>query len=340
MVKDFNFLLPPELIASSPTTSRSDSKLMILNNNIIEHKKFINIVDYMQAGDCLVLNNTKVIKARLLGHKKTGAKIELLVERVVNNQTITAHIKKKGKLLIGTELILPNQLSATIIAQEDQIFHLSLNKEIDFYEYLEQYGLIPLPPYMKRKGDQADHSRYQTIYAKHQGSIAAPTAGLHFSKELLDQIIAKGIKVVYLTLHIGAGTFKPVKDIENHVMHKEKFFIDENTIKTIIQTKQTGGQVFCVGTTCVRSLETVAKNNFETLEGETDLFIKPGYSWSIPDCIITNFHLPKSSLIMLVSAFAGYKHIMSAYQLAIKNNYRFYSYGDAMLLYPQSSTPK
>ncbi len=333
-MEKFNFYLPDELIACSPNSNRENSRLMVVNNQEIEHKIFNNIIEYINKGDCLVLNNTKVIKARLFGNKKTGASVELLIERIINNKKITAHIKKNGALLAGTELILPNGLSVTVVDNIDGLFHLNVNDDVDIYEYLEHYGKIPLPPYMKRQGEDSDLERYQTVYAKHKGSVAAPTAGLHFSNHLLQRLIDKGINVVYVTLHIGAGTFKPIKDLATHIMHKEQFFIPEATLETILNTKKIGKKVFCVGTTSVRTVEAAAKTNFKVLSGDTDLFIQPGYSWSIPDRIITNFHLPKSSLLMLVSSFAGYDNIMNAYKIAIEKNYNFFSYGDSMLLYP------
>lgn len=331
----FNFSLPEELIASYPNTNRDQSRLMVLNSQQIMHQKFNNIIDYMAPGDCLVLNNTKVIKARLFGNKKTGGAIELLIERIVNNHQLIAHIKKNGPLHKGTELLLPNDLSVIVTDNIEGLFHLTVKQDVDIYEYLENYGKIPLPPYMKRQGQDDDLERYQTVYAEHQGSVAAPTAGLHFSKELLQKITDKGIKVVYVTLHIGAGTFKPIKDLATHVMHKEQFVIPEQTVETILATKKLGKKVICVGTTSVRSIESSAKHNFSILSGDTNLFIQPGYQWSIPDRIITNFHLPQSSLLMLVSAFAGYDNIMKAYQTAIAEKYRFFSYGDSMLLFPE-----
>lgn len=333
-MEKFNFHLPDNLIACSPNNNRETSRLMVLNNQEIYHKIFNNIIDYIAPGDCLVLNNTKVIKARLFGNKKTGASVELLIERIINNKKIIAHIKKNGLLIAGTELILPNRLSVTVTDNIAGLFHLTVNDDVDIYEYLEDYGKIPLPPYMKRQGEDNDLERYQTVYAKHKGSVAAPTAGLHFSTPLLQRLIDKGINIVYVTLHIGAGTFKPIKDLATHIMHKEQFLIPEVTLETILNTKKVGKKIFCVGTTSVRTIESAAKTNFRVLSGETDLFIQPGYSWTIPDRIITNFHLPMSSLLMLVSSFAGHDNIMNAYKVAIENNYNFFSYGDSMLLYP------
>lgn len=332
-LSDFDYELPEELIASQPLESRSDSRLLIVNDQF-EDRNFHNIIDYLNAGDLLVLNNTKVVKARLFGQKPSGGKVEVMLERVISNQEIIAHIRTSKAIKIGMQIELPNDLIMEVSERLDNIFRLKILNEIDIYAYLEQYGNLPLPPYMHRQAVIEDENRYQTVYAQYNGSVAAPTAGLHFTPELLAQIKAKGVQITYVTLHVGSGTFKPVsvENIADHKMHSEVFEISAETIDLIKQTKQNNGSVIAVGTTSLRTLESVAKRGLIPQRGETDIFITPGFKFKIVDKLITNFHLPKSTLLMLVSAFSGKQKIDTVYQHAIANKYRFFSYGDAMLL--------
>lgn len=332
-LSDFDYELPEELIASQPLESRSDSRLLIVNGQF-EDRNFHNIIDYLNAGDLLVLNNTKVVKARLFGQKPSGGKVEVMLERVISNQEIIAHIRTSKAIKIGMRIELPNDLIMEVSERLDNIFRLKILNQIDIYAYLEQYGNLPLPPYMHRQAVIEDENRYQTVYAQYNGSVAAPTAGLHFTPELLSQIKAKGVQITYVTLHVGSGTFKPVsvENIADHKMHSEVFEISAETIDLIKQTKQNNGSVIAVGTTSLRTLESVAKRGLIPQRGETDIFITPGFKFKIVDKLITNFHLPKSTLLMLVSAFSGKQKIDAVYQHAIANKYRFFSYGDAMLL--------
>ncbi len=333
-ISDFDYNLPNELIALHPTQKRDESRLLVVENNQFHNLKFNNIINFLNKGDLLVLNNSRVIKARLLGHKVTGGKIEILIERIVNNNELIAHIRSNKTINLDLEIILPNNLSVTVTQKLDGLFKLRINQVIDIYAYLENHGQIPLPPYIERETENTDSERYQTIYAKDLGSVAAPTAGLHFTQDLLKQITDKGINITYVTLHVGSGTFKPVlvDDISQHKMHSEYYSIDESSLDLILNTQKNGGKIIAGGTTSLRTLETIAKNNFKKLSGETDIFITPGFEFKLVDKLITNFHLPKSTLLMLVSAFIGLETTKSIYNYAIKECYRFFSYGDAMLL--------
>lgn len=332
-LSDFDYHLPIEHIASQPLVNRDDSRLLVLNDTI-QDRQFKDILDYLNDGDLLVLNNTRVVKARLFGQKITGGKVEVMLERVINNHEIIAHVGTSKAIKIGMQIQLPGEISMEVVERMDNIFRLRVVQDIDIYAYLEKYGNLPLPPYMQRQAGLDDETRYQTVFAAHNGSVAAPTAGLHFTPELLAQIQAKGVEIAYLTLHVGSGTFKPVsvENIAEHKMHSEVFEINDTTVELIKQTKQAGGKVIAVGTTSLRTLESVAKRGLHAQRGETDIFITPGFKFELVDKLITNFHLPKSTLLMLVSAFSGKAQIDRAYQHAIQNNYRFFSYGDAMLL--------
>ncbi|MDD3266135.1 MAG: tRNA preQ1(34) S-adenosylmethionine ribosyltransferase-isomerase QueA [Burkholderiales bacterium] len=331
---DFDYNLPNELIASHPTNNRSDSRLLVVNNFEYQDKLFSNILDFIEPNDLLVINNTKVVKARLFGNKPSGGKVEVMLERVINNKEIIAHVRTSKTIKIGMLIDLPAGITMEVIERIDSIFKLRVLNDIDIYHYLEQNGNLPLPPYMGRQADSSDEERYQTVYAKHNGSVAAPTAGLHFTNEIITQISDKGAKVTHVTLHVGSGTFKPVsvENIAEHKMHSEVFEITEDTIRLIKETKQKGGKVIAVGTTSMRTLETVANRGMSAQSGETDIFITPGFEFKVVDKLITNFHLPKSTLLMLVSAFSGSEVIKKTYEYAVKNKYRFFSYGDAMLL--------
>lgn len=332
-LSDFDYHLPEELIAKNPLSNRSDSRLLVVNEHLEDHN-FSEIINYINSGDLLIRNDTRVVKARIFGHKPSGGKVEVMLERIIDQQHFIAHVRTSKRINIGMEIILPDDLVVTVSETLDGLFALQTRTPIDLYAYLEHHGNLPLPPYMQRQAEIADESRYQTVYAAHNGSVAAPTAGLHFTPELLAQIEAKGAQIASVTLHVGSGTFKPVsvENISEHKMHSEVFQINEATIELIKQTKARGGKIIAVGTTSLRTLESVAKRGLHAQSGETDIFITPGFKFQLVDKLITNFHLPKSTLLMLVSAFSSKDKIDMAYQHAIKNNYRFFSYGDAMLL--------
>lgn len=336
---EFFFDLPSDLIAQTPIENRLDSKLMIVNKltGNIEHKIFKDIIDYINSGDCLVLNNTRVIPARLIGTKKNSlAKIELLLLKRIDNKKWEVLVKPARKLHIGDEIVFGNGILNAKLLEilDDGNRIVEFDYDGIFEEILDDLGEMPLPPYIKTK--LKDRERYQTIYAKYNGSVAAPTAGLHFTSELLHQIKDKGINIASLTLHIGLGTFRPVKtdNVFEHKMHSEYFSLDNKNAKLINKTKRNGKKIICVGTTSCRTLESCANENgfVDAKSGWTDIFIYPGYKFKIVDSLITNFHLPESTLIMLVSALCGKENIMNAYQKAVKNKYRFFSFGDAMFI--------
>lgn len=336
---DFFYELPEELIAQDPLEDRTASRLLVLDRNSgeIKHRVFSDVIDYLNEGDCLVINNTRVIPARLIGVKEdTGAKVEVLLLKRLQNDVWETLVKPGKKLRPGAKVVFGDgRLKAEIleIAQEG-------NRLVKFYyegifeEILDSLGEMPLPPYITHKLE--DKEMYQTVYAKFNGSAAAPTAGLHFTKELLDKIEKKGIKIVGITLHVGLGTFRPVKveDVNNHHMHTEWYEVDREAAEIINDTKRNGGRIICVGTTSCRTIESVADENglMSAKTGETDIFIYPGYKFKIMDGLITNFHLPESTLVMLVSAFAGKEKVLSAYETAVGERYRFFSFGDAMIL--------
>lgn len=339
-IEDFDFDLPEKLIAQAPLKERSNSRLMVVDRATrdISHYHFFNIIDFLQSGDCIVLNDTKVLPARLYGEKEeTGANIEVLLLNREEGDNWEVLLKPAKKIKIGTKIKFGNnKLIGTCIEKKDHgggILHFDY--EGIFYEVLEELGEMPLPPYIKEQLDDKD--RYQTVYAKEQGSAAAPTAGLHFTEELLDRIRGKGVQIAYITLHVGLGTFRPVSvnKIEEHDMHAEFYQMTEETAKQLNDVKQSGGRVVSVGTTSTRTLETIANKtggHFEAQNGWTDIFIYPPYSFKAVDGLITNFHLPKSTLIMLVSAFSDRELILEAYEHAIEKEYRFFSFGDAMFI--------
>ncbi|MBU2705553.1 tRNA preQ1(34) S-adenosylmethionine ribosyltransferase-isomerase QueA [Zooshikella marina] len=337
-VKDFSFELPAEQIARYPTDQRSSSRLMVVDGSsgAIEHKSFVDIADYMQPGDLLVLNDTKVIPARLYGTKATGGKVEVLVERILEDQhSVLAHVRASKAPKHGTLLCFDEGIQAEMLRREGDLFVLRFLGEQPVLALLDKIGHIPLPPYIDRDDAQIDRERYQTIYSRTAGAVAAPTAGLHFDQALFDKLAAKGVEKAFVTLHVGAGTFQPVRveTIAEHKMHSEYLEVSQAVCDQIAATKARGGRVVAVGTTTVRSLETASRSGYvQPYHGETDIFIYPGYQFQCVDLMVTNFHLPESTLLMLVSAFAGYEHIMQAYQIAVAEQYRFFSYGDAMLL--------
>lgn len=340
-VSDFSYELPSELIAQFPPDNRTDSRLLKLaSNGDLLDLDFVDIVQELQSGDLLVLNNTKVVPARLHGQKPTGGKVEVLLERVVSEHEFIAQVRSSKSLKSGQTIQIEGDASVTltVTGREGSFFKLSADQDGSLFEWFEQVGHMPLPPYIDRADQSADADRYQTVFAELQGAVAAPTAGLHYDEALLADIQARGVNIANVTLHVGAGTYQPVRvdTIEQHTMHSEYIEVSEQVCEQIIQTKQAGGRVVAVGTTVIRSLETaaaVAKNKLiEPYAGETDIFIYPGFEFKVVDLLQTNFHLPESTLLMLVSAFAGYKNIMRAYDHAIAQKYRFFSYGDAMLL--------
>ncbi|MBY3621796.1 tRNA preQ1(34) S-adenosylmethionine ribosyltransferase-isomerase QueA [Acinetobacter sp. CUI P1] len=340
-VDAYDFHLPEELIAQTPLSDRSSSRLLLVNkeDGELAHRHFTDIINYFRPGDTLVLNDTRVIPARLFGVKEdTGAKAEVLLLKNLGEDRWEALVKPGKKLKTGAVVIFSDELRAVIEDEADMGGRtLRFIYQGIFQEILDRLGTMPLPPYIKETLD--DRERYQTVYAKHEGSAAAPTAGLHFTKELLEQIEAKGVNIAYITLHVGLGTFRPmsVEKVEEHVMHSEFFVMSQETADTINATKEQGGRIIAVGTTSCRTLETVGRQceggPLVECSGWTDIFIYPGYKFSVVNALITNFHLPKSTLVMLVSALAGREHILAAYEEAIEQKYRFFSFGDAMFIY-------
>ncbi len=332
--RDFDFDLPADLIAQHPAAQRSASRLLDGRAAQAVDRIFHDLPSQLKAGDLLVFNDTQVVKARLFGEKSTGGKLELLIERVVQGREVVAHMKVSKKPRLGGVLHMVGGFTATLVGRWPQddgpLFRFELSG--DPHTLMEQHGHVPLPPYITHADEADDAARYQTVFAKHPGAVAAPTAALHFDQTLLDQLSAQGIQRASVTLHVGAGTFQPVKadSITDHVMHFERYAIPPETLQAIAQCKARGGKVVAVGTTTVRTLETWAATGHTS--GDTNIFITPGFEFKVIDILITNFHLPKSTLMMLVSAFAGYDHIMALYQHAIAQKYRFFSYGDSMLL--------
>jgi len=346
--QDFFFDLPESLIAQQPAKQRRDSRLLVMNpDGTTSDQSFPNILDYIQPNDLLVFNNTRVIPARLFGKKASGGKLEFLIERVLDDKTLLTHIKSSRSPKEGARLTVENSFDVEVVGRQDALYVVKVvDNDLSALALVEKFGHMPLPPYIERdqegKDDRAeDKERYQTVYSEKPGAVAAPTAGLHFDEALLKGIQDKGAQIGFVTLHVGAGTFKPVQvdDIKEHVMHSEYLEVDEKVIEQIHQTKVKGGRVFAIGTTSVRSLESAAKyspaGELKPYRGETDIFITPGYEFQVVDVLQTNFHLPESTLIMLVSALAGYERTMHAYKHAVEQAYRFFSYGDAMLVFPQ-----
>ncbi|PSV02541.1 tRNA preQ1(34) S-adenosylmethionine ribosyltransferase-isomerase QueA [Photobacterium leiognathi subsp. mandapamensis] len=343
-VSDFDFELPDELIARYPQPERTASRLLQMTGNTGElaHKCFKDVLDLVRPGDLLVFNNTRVIPARMFGHKASGGKIEVLVERMLDDKSILAHVRASKPPKPGNELLLGEngEFSAEMVARHDALFEIRFNSDKTVLEILDIVGHMPLPPYIDRPDEDADKERYQTVYNAKPGAVAAPTAGLHFDDKLMADLKAKGVNFAFVTLHVGAGTFQPVRvdDINDHHMHSEYVEVPEEVVAAVNETRANGGRVIAVGTTSVRSLESAAQDalkkgtEFKPFFGDTDIFIFPGYQFQLVDALITNFHLPESTLIMLVSAFAGYENTMNAYHEAVANKYRFFSYGDSMFI--------
>jgi S-adenosylmethionine:tRNA ribosyltransferase-isomerase len=332
-LSDFDFDLPPELIAQFPLPERSASRLLHVDGDALRDRAFADIIELLSPGDLLVFNDTRVLKARFYGAKETGGKIEVLVERVLDNRTVLAQVRASKSPQNGARLRLADAFDVTVGERAGEFFTLSFPGDV--FDLIEAHGRLPLPPYIEHAADQVDEQRYQTVYAREPGAVAAPTAGLHFDQPLLDKLRAKGVNFAYVTLHVGAGTFQPVRteNLAEHKMHSEWYTIPQETVEAVKAAKAAGRSVIAVGTTSMRALESASQSGqLAAGSNDTNLFITPGYAFKTVDRLITNFHLPKSTLLMLVSAFAGYGRIRAAYQHAIEQRYRFFSYGDAMLL--------
>ena len=339
---DFAFELPEQLIAKYPTEQRTASRLLHLDGvtGALGHHAFTDMLQFVDAGDLLIFNNTRVIPARLLGQKSTGGKVEVLVERMLDDHRVLAHVRASKSPKPGATLLLENAIEATMLGRHDALFELSFAGEQTVLELLDAHGHMPLPPYIDRPDEDSDKERYQTVYNEKPGAVAAPTAGLHFDNAILAKLKAKGVQTEFVTLHVGAGTFQPVKvdNVEEHVMHAEYAEVPETVVAAIKATKAAGKRVIAVGTTSMRSLESAAKKADETDElivpfyEDTSIFIYPGFTFKVVDAMFTNFHLPESTLMMLISALAGQDNVMHAYAEAIKNEYRFFSYGDSMFI--------
>jgi S-adenosylmethionine:tRNA ribosyltransferase-isomerase len=334
---DFNYHLPESLIAQKPLAERAASRLLHLDrvSGAIKDSQFSDFLDLLNANDLVVFNDTKVIPARLYGHKASGGKIEILIERVEAERQALAHIKASKSPKPDSLLNLDGGAICRVIERENDLFRLQFETEQTLLDLLADIGHIPLPPYIERADDSDDLERYQTVFAKQAGAVAAPTAGLHFDQAALDKLEAKGIAKAFVTLHVGSGTFQPVRadDLADHVMHKEFYQVSQATVDAVEQVRARGGRVVAIGTTAVRALESASRSgSLQAGFGDTDLFITPGYEFKSVDAMLTNFHLPESTLLMLISAFAGYDAVMQAYQHAIQQQYRFFSYGDAMVI--------
>ena len=336
-LNQFDYHLPEELIAQEPLAERTASRLLHFRSHAttFDDLLFADLLQLLRPEDLLVLNNTKVIPARMFGKKVSGGKVEFLLERIVDAHTVLAQLKASKSPKTGTEIIFAKNVKAVVQGRQEDFFILAFDEEADVANLLEDHGRMPLPPYIQRVPDKNDNERYQTVFAKHKGAVAAPTAGLHFDNKILAALQTKGIESATITLHVGAGTFQPVREdnIEEHKIHAERVIVSQEVCNQIVACKKRGGRVVAVGTTVARALESAAQNgNIEPYEMDTSLFIYPGFKFNVIDALITNFHLPKSTLLMLVSAFAGYETVMSAYRHAVTEKYRFYSYGDAMFI--------
>ena len=341
--QDFNFFLPPELIAQFPIAKRAGSRMLYLDarNDTLKDAMFADLPKYLRSGDVMVFNDTRVIKARLFGVKESGGKIEVMVERVLDAHCVLAMIRASHSLTSGSRIILSGVIPATVLGREHDFYTLCFDHKDTVSELLDRHGSLPLPPYIPREVTKDDEVRYQTIYAREKGAVAAPTAGLHFDEVMLSRLREMGVVITYVTLHVGAGTFQPVKveNISDHKMHREIFHVPEETVEAIRLAKTLGGRVLAVGTTSLRALEAAALAGDGKLipsYGNTDIFITPGYHLRVVEILLTNFHLPRSTLMMLVSAFGGSENICRAYQHGIGESYRFLSYGDAMLIERQT----
>ena len=335
---DFNYSLPEALIAQQPLTERTASRLLTMNRDSgeLHDKQFSDLLDFIEPEDLLVFNDTRVIPARLFGTKLTSGKIEILIERILDKQHALAHVRASKSPKAGAKIQLDNDYVCEVEGRDGDLFKLYFENTKPLLEILSEIGHIPLPPYIERADNEDDLTRYQTVFGKQLGAVAAPTAGLHFDEVMLEKIRAKGAQTAFVTLHVGSGTFQPVRveNLSEHIMHKEYFAVPQETVVAVEETRKRNGRVIAIGTTAVRALESASRSG--TLQagfGDTDLFILPGYEFKSVDAMLTNFHLPESTLLMLVAAFSRYEFVMSAYQHAIKQQYRFFSYGDAMWIY-------
>ncbi|TBW06589.1 tRNA preQ1(34) S-adenosylmethionine ribosyltransferase-isomerase QueA [Azotobacter chroococcum subsp. isscasi] len=334
-VVDFHFDLPESLIARHPLAERRASRLLVLDGatGSLQHRRFADLLDYLRPGDLMVFNNTRVIPARLFGQKASGGKLEILVERVLDDDRVLAHVRASKSPKPGAKILIEGGGEALMLVRHDALFELRFDQSV--LPLLERVGHMPLPPYIDRPDEAADRERYQTVYADRAGAVAAPTAGLHFDEGLLAAIREKGVDTAFVTLHVGAGTFQPVRveRIEDHHMHREWLEVGQDVVDAVAACRARGGRVIAVGTTSVRSLESAARDGeLRPFSGDTDIFIYPGRPFHVVDALVTNFHLPESTLLMLVSAFAGYPETMAAYAAAVEQGYRFFSYGDAMFI--------
>ncbi|WP_020564565.1 tRNA preQ1(34) S-adenosylmethionine ribosyltransferase-isomerase QueA [Methylosarcina fibrata] len=334
---DFNYPLPEHLIAQYPLPERRASRLLCMNRDTGEltDRQFADFIDLIDERDLLVFNDTKVIPARLFGKKQSGGKVEILIERIQDERHAIAHVRASKAPKAGTLIELELGHRCTVLGRADDLFQLEFEGGLPLPVLLDRIGHMPLPPYIGRADEASDLSRYQTVFAREAGAVAAPTAGLHFDLAMMEQISNKGVRSVFVTLHVGSGTFQPVRveDLSAHVMHKEYFAVEPDTVAAVEEARSRGGRVVAVGTTAVRALESASKTGILSAGfGDTDLFVTPGYRFRSVDALLTNFHLPESTLLMLVSAFAGYDHVMAAYRHAVAHSYRFFSYGDAMFL--------
>ena len=332
---EFDFALPESLIAQHPPARRGTSRLLHVHGGVLDDRKFADLLALVREHDVLVLNDTRVIKARLFGIKQTGGQIEVMVERVLNDREVLAQVRASKSPKAGSYLHLAGQLDVEVLGREGEFFHLRFIDEENVWTLLERHGRLPLPPYITHAAAEEDEQRYQTVFARADGAVAAPTAGLHFDEAMLQALRDKGARIVYVTLHVGAGTFQPVRAefVREHSMHSERYEIPQATVDAIARARGVQGRVIAVGTTSLRALESAAASGeLESGAGETSIFITPGYGFRVVDVLLTNFHLPKSTLLMLVSAFGGMENLRAAYKHAVGNEYRFFSYGDAMLI--------
>jgi S-adenosylmethionine:tRNA ribosyltransferase-isomerase len=341
-LSDFHYDLPPALIASEPLAQRTASRLLIVDGatGSCRDGQFTDVLALIQPGDLLVFNNTRVIPARLHGQKASGGKVEVLVERVLDTHSVLAHVRASKSPKTGTRLRLENAIDAEVSGRQGDLFEVRFLHDETVLELLDRYGHVPLPPYIERQDTPADRERYQTVFAQRPGAVAAPTAGLHFDDALLAALRESGVETAAVTLHVGAGTFQPVRvqDLSQHIMHAEYVEVSEQVCEAVAACRARGGRVVAVGTTSVRSLESAARSGvLQAYQGDTRLFITPGYAFKVVDAMVTNFHLPESTLLMLVAAFSGYETILSSYNHAVRQGYRFFSYGDAMFLAPQQN---
>jgi len=330
---DFDYPLPPHLIAQAPLAERAASRLLVMRGAQLADRRIADLPALLAPGDLLVMNDTRVLHARLRGQKDSGGQVEVLVERILDDNEVLAQVRASKSPRAGSSLMLEGTLKVAVLGREGEFYRLRFDG--DAQALVEQHGHVPLPPYIDRAAAAADEARYQTVFAREKGSVAAPTAGLHFDADLLQQLAARGIDTAYVTLHVGAGTFQPVRvqQLSEHRMHRERWQLPQATVAAIAATRQRGGRIVAVGTTTLRTLESAARaGDLRGGSGETDLFVTPGFEFKVVDRLVTNFHLPKSTLLMLVSAFGGLEHIRAAYRHAIAHDYRFFSYGDAMLI--------